>query len=208
MRQQVRFCTSVDGTRIAYATTGDGPPLVRAPHWFSHLEHDWTNPAFQTWVGDLSKRYAFLRFDQRGCGLSDREVAEISPQAHVRDLECVVDAAGLERFAIFGASQGSAFAIAYAARHPERVSHLILYGGFARVWKRRGPPTEIAQRETQVRLIELGWGTDDPSFRQVFATQFMPDASLDVIRAFNDMMPLTSSAQNAAKIFLTNGDVD
>src|SRR5215510_10789782 len=117
MRQQVRFCTSYDGTRIAYAINGEGPPLVRAPHWFSHLEHDWTNPAFQPWVEDLSKRYSFLRFDQRGCGLSDREVAEISPEAHVRDLEAVVDAAGLERFAIFGASQGSAFAIAYAARH-------------------------------------------------------------------------------------------
>jgi pimeloyl-ACP methyl ester carboxylesterase/DNA-binding CsgD family transcriptional regulator len=208
MRQQVRFCTSFDGTRIAYAITGDGPPLVRAPHWFSHLEHDWTNPAFQPWVEDLSKRYSFLRFDQRGCGLSDREVADISPEAHVRDLECVVEAAGLERFAIFGASQGSAFAIAYAARHPERVSHLLLYGGFARGWRKRGTPTDIAQRETQVRLIELGWSGEEPSFRQVFATQFMPDAGLETIRAFNDMMPLTSSAKNAAKIFLSNGDID
>ena len=208
MRQQVRFCTSYDGTRIAYAITGEGPPLVRAPHWFSHLEHDWTNPAFQPWVEDLSKRYSFLRFDQRGCGLSDREVPEISPEAHVRDLECVVDAAGFERFAIFGASQGSAFAIVYAARHPERVSRLLLYGGFARGWAKRGSPTEILQRETQVRLIELGWGGDEPSFRQVFTTQFMPDASLEVIRAFNDMMPLTSSAKTAAEIFRTNGDIN
>lgn len=206
-RQQVRFCTSFDGTRIAYATTGDGPPLVRAPHWFSHLEHDWTNPAFQPWVEDLSKRYAFLRFDQRGCGLSDREASEISPEAHVRDLECVVDAAGLERFAIFGASQGAAFAIAYAARHPERVSHLILYGGFVRGWKRRAA-AEIARRETQVRLIELGWGSDEPSFRQVFSMQFMPDADLETLRAFNDLMPLTSSAQTAARIFETNGEID
>jgi pimeloyl-ACP methyl ester carboxylesterase/DNA-binding CsgD family transcriptional regulator len=208
MRQQVRFCTSFDGTRIAYAITGDGPPLVRAPHWFSHLEHDWTNPAFQPWVEDLSKRYSFLRFDQRGCGLSDREVADISPDAHVRDLECVVEAAGLQRFAIFGASQGSAFAIAYAARHPERVSHLVLYGGFARGWKRRGSATEIAQRETQLKLIELGWGSDEPSFRQVFSTQFMPDASLETIRAFNDLMPLSASAETAARIFQTNGDID
>jgi pimeloyl-ACP methyl ester carboxylesterase/DNA-binding CsgD family transcriptional regulator len=208
MRQQVRFCTSFDGTRIAYAVTGDGPPLVRAPHWFSHLEHDWTNPAFQPWVEDLSKRYSFLRFDQRGCGLSDREVPEISLEAHVRDLECVVDAAGLDRFAIFGASQGSAFALVYAARHPERVSHLLLYGGFARGWARRDSP-ELAQRnEAQVRLIELGWGGDEPSFRQVFTTQFMPDASLEAIRAFNDMMPLTSSAKTAARIFQANGRID
>ena len=204
MRQQVRFCTSFDGTRIAYAVTGDGPPLVRAPHWFSHLDHDWTNPAFQPWVEDLSKRYAYLRFDQRGCGLSDREVPEISPEAHVRDLEAVVDAAGLERFAIFGASQGAAFAIAYTARHPHRVSHLILYGGFARGWAKRDPAT-IAEHETHIRLMELGWDSADSSFRQVFATQFMPEASLETIRAFNDMMPLTSSAMNAAKIFLTNG---
>ena len=206
MRQQVRFCTSFDGTRIAYAVTGDGPPLVRAPHWFSHLEHDWTNPAFQPWVEDLSKRYSFLRFDQRGCGLSDREVPEISHEAHVRDMECVIDAARLERFAIFGASQGSAFAVSYAARHPERVSHLLLYGGFARGWAKR--ESKVDQNATQVRLIELGWGGDEPSFRQVFATQFMPDASLETIRAFNDMMPLTSSAKTAAKIFLTNGDID
>src|SRR5687767_11403035 len=157
MRQQVRFCTSFDGTRIAYAITGEGPPLVRAPHWFSHLEHDWTNPAFQPWVEDLSGRYAYLRFDQRGCGLSDREVAEVSPQAHVRDLECVADAAGLDRFAVFGASQGAAFAIGYAARHPDRVSHLILWGGFARGWAKRGSAKLAAEHEMQIRLIELGW---------------------------------------------------
>jgi pimeloyl-ACP methyl ester carboxylesterase len=208
MRQHVRFCSSFDGTRIAYAVTGEGPPLVRAPHWFTHLEHDWTNPAFQMWVEDLSKRYAFLRFDQRGCGLSDRDVAEISPEAHVRDLECVIDAAGLGRFALFGASQGSAFAIAYAARHPERVSHLVLYGAFARGWMKRGTATEIAHRQTQLRLIELGWGVEEPSYRQVFATQFMPDASLELIRAFNEMMPLTSSAENAARIFLANSEID
>ena len=206
MRQQVRFCTSFDGTRIAYAITGDGPPLVRAPHWFSHLEHDWTNPAFQPWVEDLSKRYAFLRFDQRGCGLSDREVPEISLEAHVRDLEAVVDAAGLERFAIFGASQGSAFSAVYAARHPERVSHLILYGSFARGWAKRD--ARDPRNEAQVRLIELGWGSDEPSFRQVFTTQFMPDAGLETIRAFNNMMPLTSSAKTAARIFETNGSID
>ena len=207
MRQQVRFCTSFDGARIAYAINGEGPPLVRAPHWFSHLEHDWTNPAFQPWVEDLSKRYAYLRFDQRGCGLSDREVPEVSPEAHVRDLEAVVDAAGLGRFAIFGASQGAAFAIAYAARHPDRVSHLILWGGFARGWAKRDPAT-AAEHETQTRLIELGWGSTEPSFRQVFATQFMPDADLDAIRAFNDMLPLTSSARNATKIYLSNGGID
>jgi pimeloyl-ACP methyl ester carboxylesterase/DNA-binding CsgD family transcriptional regulator len=209
MHQQVRFCTASDGVRLAYAISGNGPPLVRAPHWFTHLEHDWTNPAMRPWVEDLSRRYSLLRFDQRGTGLSDRDVPEISPEAHVRDIECVVDAAGFERFALLGPSQGAAFGIVYAARHPERVSHLIIYGGWARGWARRGgPPERIEQMETQVKLIEFGWGSDEPSFRQVFTTQFMPDAGLGVIHAFNDLMPLTASARTAATIFRTNGLID
>jgi pimeloyl-ACP methyl ester carboxylesterase/DNA-binding CsgD family transcriptional regulator len=209
MRPQVRFCTASDGVRLAYAISGDGPPLVRAPHWFTHLEHDWTNPAMRPWVEDLSKRYSLLRFDQRGTGLSDRDVPEISPEAHVRDLECVVDAAGFERFALLGPSQGAAFAVVYAARHPERVSHLIIYGGWVRGWLKRGSTPEVIQhRETQVKLIELGWGSDDPSFRQVFTSQFMPDVGLDIIHAFNDLMPLTASAKVAATIFRTNGTID
>jgi pimeloyl-ACP methyl ester carboxylesterase len=209
MRPQVRFCTASDGVRLAYAISGEGPPLVRAPHWFTHLEHDWTNPAMRPWVEDLSKRYRLLRFDQRGTGLSDRDVPEISPEAHVRDLECVVDAAGFERFALLGPSQGAAFAVVYAARHPDRVSHLIIYGGWVRGWLKRGSTPEVMQqRETQVKLIELGWGSDDPSFRQVFTSQFMPDAGLDIIHAFNDLMPLTASAKVAATIFRTNGTID
>ena len=209
MRTHARFCTSGDGVRLAYAVTGDGPPLVRSPHWFTHLEHDWTNPAMRPWVEDLSRRYSLVRFDQRGTGLSDREVPEISFEAHVRDLESVVDAAGLERFALLGLSQGASFAIAYAARHPERVSRLILYGGFVRGWaKRSEDPEYMERRRTQLKLIELGWGSDDPSFRQVFSTQFMPDAPIEAIRAFNDFMPLTSSPKIAATIFANNGLID
>jgi pimeloyl-ACP methyl ester carboxylesterase/DNA-binding CsgD family transcriptional regulator len=208
-RQQVRFCSSFDGVRLAYAISGDGPPLVRAPHWFTHLEHDWTNPAIRPWVEDLSKRYRLLRFDQRGTGMSDREVPEISPEAHARDLEAVVDAAGFERFALIGLSQGAAYGIAYTARHPERVSHLVICGGFARGWAKRGyPPEKMEQMEMMVKLIEFGWGTDDTSFRQVFTTQFMPDASVEAIRGFNELMPLTASASTAAKIFRTSGLLD
>jgi pimeloyl-ACP methyl ester carboxylesterase/DNA-binding CsgD family transcriptional regulator len=209
MRTQVRFCTSGDGVRLAYAISGKGPPLVRAPHWFTHLELDWTNPAMRPWVEDLSSRYTLLRFDQRGTGLSQRELPEISFEAHVRDLEAVIDAAGFERFALLGLSQGAANAIAYAARHPGRVSHLILHGGFVRGWaKRRDNPEHLENRRTQIKLIELGWGSDDPSFRQVFSTQFMPDAPIEAIRAFNDFMPLTSSPKTAAAIFERNGLID
>jgi len=209
MKPEVRFCTARDGVKLAYTVSGGGPPMVRAQHWFTHLEHDWSNPAVRPWAEDLSKRYMLLRFDQRGTGLSDREVPEISLEAHVQDLEAVVDAARFERFALLGLSQGAAFAIAYAARHPERVSHLVICGGFARGWARRSlPPEALEQMETLVRLIEFGWGSNDPSFRQVFATQFMPDASLDAIHAFNDLMPLTAAARTAATIFRTNSMLD
>ena len=209
MRPQVRFCTSSDGVRLAYAISGDGPPLVRAPHWFTHLEHDWTNPAMRPWVEDLSKRYSILRFDQRGTGLSDREVAEISLDAHARDLEAVIDAAGWERFALLGLSQGAASAIRYAVKHPQRVGHLVICGGFVRGWaKRGGSPELMEQREMQMKLIKFGWDQADPSFRQVFSTQFMPDAPVDAIRGFNDFMPLTSSAKNAAEIFHKNSFID
>jgi len=208
MHQQVRFCTSSDGVRLAYAIAGNGPPLVRSPHWFTHLEHDWNNPATRAWVDDLSKRYTVLRFDQRGTGLSDREVPEISFEAHVRDLEAVIDAAGFEHFAILGLSQGAASAIVYAANHPERVSHLVICGGFVRGWAKRGTPEMMEQREMQVKLIQFGWDRADPSFRQVFTSQFMPDAPIEAIHSFNDFMPLTSSAKNAAEIFLKNGTID
>ena len=208
MNQQVRFCTSRDGVRLAYAITGNGPPLVRAPHWFTHLEHDWSNPATRPWVEDLSKRYTVLRFDQRGTGLSDRDVPEISFEAHVRDLETVIDAAGFERFAIIGLSQGAASAIVYTANHPGRVSHLVICGGFVRGWAKRGTPEMMEQREMQVKLIQFGWDRAEPSFRQVFSTQFMPDAPIEAIHSFNDFMPLTSSAKNAAEIFSKNSYID
>ena len=206
MNQQVRFCTASDGVRLAYALSGSGPPMVRAPHWFTHLEHDWSNPAMMPWSAGLSRRYSLLRFDQRGTGLSDRDAPILSWECHVSDLECVVDAAQFDRFALLGLSQGAAFAIAYAARHPERVSHLVLCGGFARGRAVRGLPSP--EIETLQQLIELGWGRDDPSFRQVFTTRFLPDAGLEAIHAFNDMMPLTASAQTAARIHRTNGLID
>ncbi|HTQ73873.1 MAG TPA: alpha/beta fold hydrolase [Burkholderiales bacterium] len=206
MNQQVRFCISSDGVRLAYATSGSGPPLVRAPHWFTHLEHDWNNPAMKPWSAGLSRGYSLLRFDQRGTGLSDRDVPVPTWKCHVEDLASVVDAARFDRFALLGLSQGAAFAIDYAATHPERVSHLIICGGFVRGRKARGGSDE--ETETLQRLIELGWGRDDPSFRQVFTTRFMPDAGLDAIHAFNDMMPLTASAQMAGRLHRANLHLD
>src|SRR5712691_2290843 len=209
MKPEVRCCTARDGVKLAYTVTGGWPLGLRGQHWFTCLEHDWSTSAVRPWGEDLSRRYRLLRFDQRGTGLSDREVPAISLEAHVQDLEAVVDAARFERFALLGLSQGAAYSIAYAARHPERVTHLVICGGFARGWAKRSlSPESLEQMQTLVKLIEQGWGSSDPSFRQVFATQFMPDASLEAIHAFNDLMPLTASAQTASTIFKANSVLD
>lgn len=150
--QHVRFCTTADGVRIAYSVTGHGPPLLRAPHWLTHLEYDWHTPIWSYWLDELSRDHSLVRFDQRGCGLSDWDAADISFEGWLRDLEAVVDAAGVKRFAVFGMSQGAAIAIEYAARHPERVTHLLLLGAYARgKLKRDVTPREVEDAETQRR---------------------------------------------------------
>jgi pimeloyl-ACP methyl ester carboxylesterase/DNA-binding CsgD family transcriptional regulator len=157
---------------------------------------------------ELSTRFRLLRYDQRGCGLSDADPAEISLEHWVADLEAVVDAAGFDRFALVGPSQGSAIAIAYAARHPGRVSHLVLLGGYSRGWNRRGSPALVERAEALARLIEVGWGTQEATFRQVFTSAFMPGASLEQQRSFNDMMRLSTSADTAARVFRAFGQID
>src|SRR5215217_23924 len=126
MKQQIRFCKTAEGVRVAYATTGDGPPLVKVSHWLSHLEFDWDSPVWRHWLTALTKDHTLVRYDERGCGLSDWDVPQLSFEAWVSDLETVVDALGLERFPLLGISQGASIAIAYAVRHPERVSHLLI----------------------------------------------------------------------------------
>ncbi|MGA8048991.1 MAG: alpha/beta hydrolase, partial [Burkholderiales bacterium] len=164
MNQQIRFCKSFDGTRIAYGMTGEGPPLVRAPHWLTHIEYEWQSPIWKPWIEALSRSHVLLRMDERGCGLSDWNVADISFEAWVRDLEAVVDAAGIERFALLGHSQGGAIATEYAVRHPERVAHLVLLGSYARGAMKREPSAQgVDELDAQLKLIEIGWGRDDPS---------------------------------------------
>ena len=207
MQQQIRFCTSSDGVRLAYAVSGNGPALLRAPHWITHLEHD--AAVWGHLVEAINRRFTLVRFDQRGCGLSDRGAAEISFEAWVRDLESVADAAQLERFAVLGISQGAAIAVAYAARHPERVSHLILFGGYAVGWAvRELTPHEREKLETLGKLIELGWSGRDPSLRQVFATQFIPGATMERVRAFTELMQHSASTETALRIYHAFGAID
>lgn len=199
-RQSIRFCTSTDGTRIALAATGSGPPLVRAAHWLSHVEYDLESPVWRPWLNELSRDHCYIRYDQRGCGLSDRAVDDLSIDAWVSDLEAVVEVLGLTRFPLFGMSQGGAVAIAYAARHPERVSHLIFAGAYARGTLRRGDgEAKRLEAETLVNLIRVGWGKNHPSFRQVFPYRFIPRGTPEQLRWWGDLEQISASPEVAAR---------
>jgi len=178
VRQKIRFCETRDGVRLAYAVHGSGPAVVRVATWLTHLEFDWESPLWRHWLEGLAEAHTVIRYDERGCGLSDRDVEEVSFEASLRDLETVVDAAGLERTALLGVSHGGPVAIAYAVRHPERVSHLVLYGTYARGRLTRDPsPREREEAEALVSLIRIGWGQANPAFRHVFTRLFVPDAT-------------------------------
>lgn len=211
MRHQIRFCKSFDGVRIAFAVSGkDSPvslPLVRAPHWLTHLEYEWQSPIWRPWITALSSGRTLVRMDERGCGLADRNVAEISFESFVRDLEAVVDAAGLERFALFGHSQGGPIAIEYAVRHPERVTHLVLLGTYARGGFVRDPG-RTEEFEAQLKLVEAGWGRDDPSYRQLFASQFMPGATLEQLRQMAELQRMSSHPSDAVRIMRSFFNID
>ena len=209
MQQQIRFCRSFDGARIAYAATGSGPPIVRAPHWLTHLEYEWQSPIWKPWIEAFSASYTLLRMDERACGLSDRDVPDISFDAWVRDLEAVVDAAGLDRFPLFGHSQGAAIAVEYAVRHPERVTHLVLLGSYPRGAAKRNPSSQTAEElQAQLKLIGAGWGRDDPAYRQMFSMQFIPGASLEELSSFNEMQRRSATPDDAVRIIQTIFAID
>src|SRR5262245_54012968 len=208
-RQQIRFCTSHDGARIAYATSGRGPPLVKAANWLSHLEFDWESPVWSALLGELSTRHLLIRYDERGCGLSDWNVADLSFEAWVRDLETVVEATGVERFPLLGISQGASIAVAYAVRHPERVTHLIIQGGYARGRLKRGATPELREEaETMNKLAELGWGQENPAFRQFFTTQFMPGGTPEQHHWFNELERISTSPRNAGRFMRVFNEID
>jgi len=201
LAQQIRFCTSSDGVRIAHSTVGSGPPLVKAANWLSHLEFDSHSPVWRHWIRELSRHHTLIRYDERGCGLSDWAVEEFSLDAWVRDLEAVVDALELEHFPLLGISQGGPIAIAYAARHPERVSRLILYGSYARGRSlREVSDREREEQELLLRMITVGWGQDHAAFRQVFTNLFIPDATPEQARWFNELQRVSATPQNAARM--------
>jgi pimeloyl-ACP methyl ester carboxylesterase/DNA-binding CsgD family transcriptional regulator len=197
--QHVRFCASRDGTRIAFATSGSGPPLVRAAHWLSHLDHEPRCPLWGPWLKLLARRHKLIRYDGRGCGLSDRDTVDFSFDRCVEDLEAVVDSCKLDRFALLGATIGGMTALAYAARHPERVSHLVIIGSLAVGRMARDPPSLIEQTALELKAIELGWGNDNPAFRQFFTSLFIPDSTPEQARSLNELMRIASTPQHATQ---------
>ena len=208
VRQEVRFCVTPDKVRIAYSTVGAGEALVKAGNWLNHLEHDWDGPVWSHLLKWFASRWQLTRYDARGNGLSDRDVDEISFDAFVRDLESVVDAAGLEQFSLFGASQGCAVSIAYAVKHPERVKKLVLYGGFALGRRLRGSPEEAELSDAMRTLMRAGWGQENPMFRQLFTSSFVPGGSAEQIDWFNNLQRITTSPENAVRIRAVSDTLD
>jgi pimeloyl-ACP methyl ester carboxylesterase/AraC-like DNA-binding protein len=198
--QEVRYCSASDGTRLAFSTMGTGPPLVKTANWLNHIEYDWESPLWRHWILEFTRGRSLVRYDERGNGMSDWETPELSFDAFVDDLECVVDCLGLERFDLFAISQGAAVSIAFAVRHPERVRKLVILNGYAAGWAVRGNPTELARREAMLTLTETGWGMDNPAYRQLFTNIYIPDASPKQMGWFNELQRRSASPESAVKL--------
>ncbi|HEV2102246.1 MAG TPA: alpha/beta fold hydrolase [Candidatus Acidoferrum sp.] len=209
IRQEIRFCVTPDKVRLAYSTIGAGHPLVKVANCFNHLDFEWESPIWRHWVRDLAGSASILRYDGRGNGLSTWDVEDISFESWVRDLEVVVDAAGLTEFALFGHSQGGAIAIAYAARHPERVSHLILCGAYSRGAYHRGHPDAVEVRCALETLVKLNWGKTNPSFFQVVTNLYIPEKATDEDQSwFNKLQVVSVSPEILVKTMRACDDIN
>jgi pimeloyl-ACP methyl ester carboxylesterase/DNA-binding CsgD family transcriptional regulator len=209
MQQEIRFCTSFDGVKLAYAVSGEGPPLVMSATWLSHLEHQWHSASWQPWLEAFSHEHTLLRYDPRGCGLSDREVDDVSFESWVRDFECVIEAAGLSRFDLLAKCWGGPIAVAYAARHPERVNRLVLYGtnALGRLrWSDR--PGDAERARVLLDLMRLGWGQENHAFMQVWATYFQPGGTFDHLRSWSDQQCAATSADTAISLMRNGWNID
>lgn len=207
-RQEIRYCLSPGGVRIAYAVSGHGDPIVKAANWLTHLDVEWASPIWSHWIAALSARHRLVRYDERGCGLSEWTVDDFSLDAWVEDLELVVDAVGVERFPLLGISQGGAVAIAFAVRHPDRVSRLILSGAYCRGRLARAETVEQREEaELDLAVGRVAWHRDDAMFRQVFASQFLADAP-ELWGAFNELQRATTSTENVVRFLDTFAHID
>jgi pimeloyl-ACP methyl ester carboxylesterase/DNA-binding winged helix-turn-helix (wHTH) protein len=207
--QRIHFCRGHDGARIAYATSGDGPLLLKTANWLTHLEYDWNSPVWRHWLAELSNGRTLVRYDERGSGLSDREVEDVSFEAWIRDLEVMMDVIGVEKAPLLGISQGCALAAAFAARHPERVSRLVLYGGFplGRL-KRAKTDLEREQAEMLMRVMPRGWGQDNPAFRYFFAAMFLPEGTQEQLAWFSELQRMTATPETAVRLLMASANID
>ena len=209
MKLKVNYCRAPDGVRLAYATVGSGPPLVKTANWMNHVEYDWESAVHRFFFIALARDFTLLRYDARGNGLSDWDVEDVSLDAWVSDLETVVNAAGLDRFPLLAMSQGCAISVAFAVRHPERVSHLVLYGGFARgAYRRAKNELELQKAKALATLIRTGWGEETPVFRQLFSSLFMPGATQEQLQKFAERQRKTTTAESAYRYFEVTRNLD
>jgi pimeloyl-ACP methyl ester carboxylesterase/DNA-binding CsgD family transcriptional regulator len=205
--QQVRFCKSADGTKIAYAISGEGPPLMMSTTWVTHLEYSAASLTWKPWLDSLNREYTLIRYDTRGCGLSDRDAGDLSFARWIEDLEAVVDAARVDRFGLLGVCNGGTTAVAYAAAHPERVSELVLYGTFVRGRFKRGAE-ELDKGKVLRDMMRLGWARDSHPFLQAWASAFQPGGTIEHFRSWCTLQRVSTQAETATRLMGTTADLD
>jgi pimeloyl-ACP methyl ester carboxylesterase/DNA-binding CsgD family transcriptional regulator len=209
VRQSIRFLKAPDGVTIAWADAGEGPALVKVANWLSHLEYDWDSPCWRHWMQFFAENFRFIRYDERGCGMTDWDVEDLSPARWIQDLESVVaKARPQEPFILLGISQGTAAAVQFAALYPDKISHLILYGGYAEGWKFRENAAGRRAYEATVELARFGWGADNPVFRQLFTSRFIPEATEEQIGWFNELCRRTTRPEIAARLLQARSEVN
>ena len=206
--QRVQFAAAPDGVQIAWASIGEGPRVLKAPNWLNHLDYEWRSPVWGPALAELARHWRLVRFDQRGNGLSDWDVKEISEAAMISDMATVADTAGLERFALLGISQGCAFSIRYAIEHPERVTSLVLLGGYLRGRLKRPDPDQKKLYEGLTMMIRDGWGSPNPVFRSFFTSSFIPDAPPEIAASFDELQRIATSPENALRLWEMNAQVE
>ena len=207
--QRIRYVRTTDGIQLAWADAGTGPVMIKAANWLTHLEYEWKSPVWRHWISFFSDNFRYIRYDERGCGMTDRNVGDLSLERWVADVEDVVAAADLrEPFSMLGISQGGAICVTYAVKHPERVSKLVLYGGYARGPFRRGDPDRASFYQAMIDLVRLEWGSDNPTFRQVFTSRFIPEGTEEQLEWYNDLCRKTLTPEIAADLLESRAMID
>jgi pimeloyl-ACP methyl ester carboxylesterase/DNA-binding CsgD family transcriptional regulator len=209
LQQSIRYLKAADGVRLAWASAGNGPALVKAANWLTHLNYDLESPVWRHWIEFFANHFRFIRYDERGCGMTDWNVGDLTPERWPEDLAAVVDASQPEgKFTLLGISQGTAAAVMYAVRHPERVSQLVIYGGYSQGWVHRDDPEGLRRYRAMTELARLGWGKEHPVFRQLFTSLFVPDAGPEQIEWFNELCRRTTTPEIATRLLTARAEAN